>query len=366
LGSVAGAWGLIEPKGAGVLDPSGAAPKLNLGAAGVSALVSEIYDPNSGLALLSPFSGVDKGLAAPKLKVALAVSSDFFSLVIDLKEDSGTSLGFSSFAARVVDELVANVKPPPPLLVTGASDELGAGAGDGPPNAKAPPVSALAAGAALPNEKPPPLLAADAGAALKINPPVDKEEDSFDLLSVAVLLVEAPPNVNPEEEIAPPVAGLSPAGAGAEEDPALPGRAVSQEAQAVVSSSLWTSQVTHFHLPLFRSTNKVPQPPAITSVLLCLSHFKQFDSSLGFAAPQAHFHVGSLSVRCFFVECSPLSSSEAAAFSISSSFLFLSFSSFSFWRATAISLSYGDWAYVAKEFVLGVLVDASGSGDRML
>jgi hypothetical protein len=51
--------------------------------------------------------------------------------------------------------------------------------------------------------------------------------------SVAVLLVEAPPKVNPEEEIAPPVAGLSPAGAGAEEDPALPGRAVSQERQAV-------------------------------------------------------------------------------------------------------------------------------------
>jgi hypothetical protein len=212
---------LIDPKGAGVLDPSvGAAPKLNFGAAGVSALV------------LSPFSRVDKGLAAPKLKVALSVSSDFFSLVVDPKENPGTSLGFSSFAAGVVDELVANVKPPPPLL--------GAGAGDEPPNVKPPPVLALAAagaaGAAPPNEKPPPLLATGAGAALNIKPPVDIEEDSFDLLAVVVLVEEAPPKVNPEEEIAAAVAGLSPAGAGAEEDPAGPGREVSQESQAFLSS----------------------------------------------------------------------------------------------------------------------------------
>jgi hypothetical protein len=238
LGSVAGACGLIDPKGAGVLDPSvGAAPKLNLGAAGISALVSKLDDPDSDLDL-SPFSGVDKGLAAPKLKVALAVSSDFFLLGVDPKENPGTSLGFSSFVAEVVDELVVNVKPPPPLLVAGACAELGACAGDEPPNVKPPPVVlALAAGAAPPNVKPPPLLAAGAGAALKINPPVETEEESFDLLS-GVVLVEAPPKLKPEEETTPAVADLSPAGAEEEEYPAPPVRSVSQEAQTVLSSSV--------------------------------------------------------------------------------------------------------------------------------
>jgi hypothetical protein len=90
------------------------------------------------------------------------------------------------------------------LLVAGVSDELGAGASDEPPNVKAPPVLTLAAGAVPTNEKPPPLLAAGAGAALERNPQMDEEEDSFDFLSVAgVLLVEAPPKVKPEEEIAP-------------------------------------------------------------------------------------------------------------------------------------------------------------------
>jgi hypothetical protein len=134
------------------------------------------------------------------------------------------------------------------LLIAGAGD--GAGAKNVNPSPVIAPAADGAAGAGAtprPNEKPPPLLAAGAAAALKVNPPVDKEEDSFDLLSVAVLLVEAPPNVNPEEEIAPPVAGLSPAGAGAEEDPALPGRAFSQERQAVLSSLLWTSHSPHFH-----------------------------------------------------------------------------------------------------------------------
>ena len=74
------------------------------------------------------------------------------------------------------------------------------------------------------------------------------KEDSFASLSVVLLVEAAPPKVNPEEEIAPPVAGLSPAGgAGEEEDPALPGRAVPQESQAALSSSLWTSQASHFH-----------------------------------------------------------------------------------------------------------------------
>jgi hypothetical protein len=152
-----------------------------------------------------------------------------------------------SFAAEDVDELVGNVKPPPPpLLVAGACDELGAGAGDEPPNVKPPPVVlALAAGAAPPNVKPllaagghvKPLLAAGTGAALKINPPVETEEESFDLLS-GVVLVEAPPKLKPEEEIAPAVADLSPAGAEEEEYPAPPVRSVSQEAQTVLSSSV--------------------------------------------------------------------------------------------------------------------------------
>jgi hypothetical protein len=116
-------------------------------------------------------------------------------------------------------------------------------------------------------------------------------------------------------------------------------------------------------MPLYRSTNKLPQPPGTTSVLLILLHVKQFDSSLGLAAPQAHFHVASMAVLVLFVEFSPLSA-KAAASSNFSSFFFLSFS-FSFWRAIAISLSYGAWSYVAKS-ILGVLVDASGSVDRML
>jgi hypothetical protein len=169
--------------------------------------------------------------------------SSLQELLVLLVEIPDTSLGFSSFAARVIDELVVVYSiSPPPLLVAGArSGELGR-------KVKPPPVLALvlaaAAGAAAagsPNEKAPPLLPAGAGVALKGKAPGDELEDSFDfLLAVGVgVLVEAPPaKVNPEEDIAPPDAGLSPAGAGAEEDPALPGRAVSQERQAVLSSLL--------------------------------------------------------------------------------------------------------------------------------